>query len=72
MSTLPSNNPGGRQVKRPPSVYTVMLLLAMVFMLIAVIAMYVELGRWSPDYYKTNTATPTTSMVQPVTDSHLA
>ncbi len=72
MSTLPSNNPGGRPVKRPPSVYTVMLLLAMVFMLIAVIAMYVELGRWYPDYYKTNNATPATSMVQPVTSYHLA
>ncbi|TWU19752.1 hypothetical protein [Allorhodopirellula heiligendammensis] len=71
MSTLPSNNPPGRPTKRPPSVYTVMLLLAMLFMLIAVIAMYVELGRWSPDYYKTNTATPVTSMVLPVTSYDL-
>ncbi|ELP35319.1 hypothetical protein RBSWK_00794 [Rhodopirellula baltica SWK14] len=36
-----------------------MLLLAMLFMLIAVIAMFVELNRWGPDYYKTNTARPT-------------
>jgi len=57
VSTLPSNDaPTGKQ---PPSVYTVMLLLAMLFMLIAVVAMFVELNRWGPDYYKTNTARPT-------------
>lgn len=74
MSTLPSNNPGGRPAtKRPPSVYSVMLLLAMLFMLIAVISMYIELNRWYPDYYKTNTASPTTTgMVQPVSSYHLA
>lgn len=61
MSTLPSNDrPTGKQ---PPSVYTVMLLLAMLFMLIAVIAMFIELNRWGPDYYKTNTARPVVMVV---------
>jgi len=40
-----------------------MLLLSMLFMLIAVIAMWVELSRWSPDYYRTNTATPSVMVV---------
>ena len=42
--------------KQPPSVYTVMLLLSMLFLLIAVIAMFIELRRWQPDYYRTNSA----------------
>ncbi|SMP77916.1 hypothetical protein SAMN06265222_12417 [Neorhodopirellula lusitana] len=67
MSTPLSNKPA----KQPPSVFTVMLLLAMLFMLIAVIAMYMELNRWAPDYYKTNTARPTV-MVQPIDTQYLA
>tara|TARA_R110002049_G_scaffold27321_2_gene94255 strand:- start:471227 stop:471358 length:132 start_codon:yes stop_codon:yes gene_type:complete len=39
----------------------------MLFMLIAVIAMFVELNRWSPDYYRTNSANPQV-MVMPVDD----
>ena len=66
MSTLPSSE----NRKQPPSVYTVMLLLSMIFMLIAVIAMWVELSRWAPDYYRTNNANPTV-MVQPVDDFRL-
>jgi hypothetical protein len=42
-----------------------MLLLSMLFMLIAVIAMWMELQRWAPDYYRTNTANPSV-MVNPV------
>ena len=61
MSIQPSSEPSRKQ---PPSVYTVMLFMAMVFMLIAVIAMIVELNRWAPDYYKTNTAQPNV-MVMP-------
>ncbi|XZE52735.1 hypothetical protein SH139x_004438 [Planctomycetaceae bacterium SH139] len=34
------------------SIYTVLLLLSMIFMLIAVIAMYVELKRYQPDYWE--------------------
>lgn len=60
MSTQLSNEPSRKQ---PPSVYTVMLLLSMLFMLIAVIAMYIELNRWYPDYYKTNTAQPQVMLV---------
>lgn len=71
MSTLPSNNPGPASTKQPPTVFTVMLLLAMLFMLIAVIAMYMELNRWAPDYYKTNTARPSV-MVAPTIDHHFA
>lgn len=61
MSIQPSNEPTGKQ---PPSVYTVMLLLSMLFMLIAVIAMIIELNRWAPDYFRTNTARPSVMVVQ--------
>ncbi len=54
MSTLPSTE----NRKQPPSVYTVMLLLSMLFLLIAVIAMFMELNRWAPDYYRTQSANP--------------
>lgn len=60
MSTLPSTE----NRKQPPSVYTVMLLVSMLFMLIAVIAMWIELNRWKPELYRTNTAQPTV-MVNP-------
>ena len=56
--------------KQPPSVYTVMLLLSMLFMLIAVIAMWIELNRWGPDYWSTSTARPSV-MVMPPSDLHL-
>ena len=55
MSTQPSSEPTGKQ---PPSIYTVFLLISMLFMLIAVIAMFIELGRWAPEYYGTSTARP--------------
>ena len=41
-----------------------MLLLSMLFMLIAVIAMFVELGRWQPDLWNTNSARPNVMVVQ--------
>lgn len=40
-----------------------MLLLSMLFLLIAVIAMIIELNRWAPDYYRTNSATPQVMVV---------
>ncbi len=49
--------------KQPPSVYTVMLMLSMLFLLVAVIAMFIELNRWAPDYYRTNEANPQASIV---------
>ncbi|MEO1616460.1 MAG: hypothetical protein AAFV88_11460 [Planctomycetota bacterium] len=58
MSTLPPSD-----AKQPPSVYTVMLVLSMLFLLIAVIAMFVELRRWGPDYYRTNQAKPTVQVI---------
>ncbi len=61
MSTQPLNEPTGKQ---PPSIYTVFLLLSMLFMLIAVIAMTVELMRWSPQFHGTNEARPSV-MVMP-------
>lgn len=67
MSTQLSNKSG----KQPPSVYTVMLLLSMLFMLIAVIAMWVELNRWAPEYHRTNSATPQ-AMVSPTSFSSFA
>ncbi|MGI9473490.1 MAG: hypothetical protein ACR2NZ_18255 [Rubripirellula sp.] len=69
MSTQPSIEPSNN--KQPPSVYTVMLLLSMLFMLIAVIAMWIELNRWAPDFYRTNTANPN-AMVMPADDIRLA
>ena len=53
--------------KQPPSVYSVMLFLSMLFLLIAVIAMFIELRRWAPDYYRTNTAKPSV-MLMPADD----
>ncbi len=66
MSTLPSSE----KRKQPPSVYTVMLLLSMLFMLIAVIAMWIELRRWGDDLWNTRSANPTV-MVMPADDVHL-
>ena len=62
MSTLPSSE---LQRRQPPTVWTVMLLLSMVFMLIAVIAMFIELNRWGPDYWRTNSARPNAMLVMP-------
>ena len=62
MSTLPSTDR-----KQPPSGYTVMLFLSMIFLLIAVIAMWIELNRWAPGYYRTNEANPSV-MVMPAGD----
>ena len=56
MSTRLSNEPVRQQ---PPNIYTVMLILSAVFMLIAVIAMFIELRRWAPDYHRTQSAEPT-------------
>lgn len=61
MSTQPSNS------KQPPSAYTVILFLTMLFMIIAVIAMWWELNRWAPNYWRTNEANPTV-MVMPSDD----
>ena len=62
MSTQPSIEQSAVR-KQPPSVYTVMLVLSVIFMIIAVIAMYMELNRWAPDYYNTNTAQPSVMVV---------
>ena len=67
MSTLPSSE---KNRKQPPSIYTVILLLSMLFMLVAVIAMWIELRRWAPDYYRTNTANPSV-MVMPADNIRL-
>ncbi|MEL6104765.1 MAG: hypothetical protein AAFU85_01955 [Planctomycetota bacterium] len=63
MSTLPSSETR----KQPPSVYTVMLLLSMLFLLIAVIAMFIELNRWAPDYHRTKQHEP--SLVQVIVET---
>lgn len=55
MSTLPSSEPQRRQ---PPTVWTVMLLLSMIFMLIAVIAIFIELNRYQPELWNTGSARP--------------
>ncbi|KAA5543668.1 hypothetical protein FYK55_10715 [Roseiconus nitratireducens] len=60
MSTLPSSE----NRKQPPSIYTVMLILSMVFLLIAVIAMWIELRRWAPDYFRTRSAQPVVQLIE--------
>lgn len=47
--------------KQPPNVYTVMLIVSVVFLLIAVVAMVIEYRRYAPDYWQTNTARPNAS-----------
>lgn len=42
-----------------------MLILSMVFLLIAVVAMFIELNRWGPDYHRTRQHKP--SVVQVIT-----
>jgi len=54
--------------KQPANVYTVMLILSVVFLLIAVIAMIIEYGRYAPDYWKTSTARPAGAAVQSVSE----
>ena len=50
---------------------TVMLLLSAIFLVIAVIAMYIEIRRWTPDLYKTNTSKPN-AMIRTLVDYELA
>ncbi|MEM9827939.1 MAG: hypothetical protein AAF958_15215 [Planctomycetota bacterium] len=59
MSTQLSNDNG----KQPANIYLVLLILAAIFLTIAVSAMFIELGRWSPDYWKTNSARPQVGMI---------
>jgi hypothetical protein len=47
--------------KQPPNVYTVMLIVSVLFMLIAVVAMVIELRRYAPEYSTTSTARPNVS-----------
>lgn len=62
MSTLPSNEIPRKQTA---NVYTVMLALSVLFMLIAVIAMFVELRRYAPEYYNTSSARPNVQVSLP-------
>jgi hypothetical protein len=48
-----------------------MLLLSMIFMLIAVIAMWIELQRWRPEMYRTGTAQPSV-MVMPADNTYFS
>ena len=41
-----------------------MLLLSMIFLVIAVVAMWMELQRWAPDFWSTNTARPNAMVIQ--------
>ncbi len=66
MSTLPSNDLPRKQTA---SVYTVMLALSALFLLIAVIAMFIELGRYAPQYWNTSEARPNVQVsVPPASD----
>lgn len=60
MSTLPSTE----NRKRSPSVYLVMLILATIFLLIAVVAMIMEMNRWADDYWRTKQHMPTVQVVE--------
>lgn len=74
VSTQLSNNPMGRGAvqKQGPSIYTVLLFLSMLFMLIAVIAMWMEMRRYQPDYWKVNSASPGMSMTIQADSQHFA
>lgn len=69
MSTPISNNPTGQRPirKQGMDIYTMMLLLSVIFMFIAVIAMFIEFRRYAPDYWKTSSAQfqPGMVIVQP-------
>jgi hypothetical protein len=54
--------------KQVANVYTVMLILSVVFLLIAVIAMIIEYRRYAPDYWKTGNARPVGASVQSVNE----
>lgn len=58
MSIQPTSEPVRKQ---PPNVYTVVLIVSVVFLLIAVVAMVIEYRRYAPDYWQTNTARPNAS-----------
>ncbi len=58
-----STQPSIENRKQPPSIYTVMLLLSMLFMLIAVITMFIEFQRWGDDYWDTSKAVPSVMVV---------
>ncbi len=55
MSTQLSNEPVRKQ---PANVYTVMMIMSSVFLLVALIAMYMELNRYAPDYGNTASSRP--------------
>ena len=72
MSTRPSSDSDvAIASKQPTNITTVMLLLSALFLVIAVIAMYLEIQRWTPDLYKTNTAKPNV-MIRTIVDYELA
>lgn len=54
--------------KQPANVYTVMLILSVLFLLIAVIAMFMEYQRYAPDYWKTGNARPVGAAAQTITE----
>ena len=58
MSTQVSSPQGPKQSF---NVYTMMLVISTVALLIAVIAMFIELGRYAPDYYNTTSGRPSVS-----------
>ena len=47
-----------------------MLALSVLFMLIAVIAMFIELGRYAPQYYDTGEARPNVQVSLPPSSLH--
>ena len=66
MSTQVSSNPTGARGpirKQGMNIFTIMLLLSVLFMLVAVIAMVVEARRYAPEYWNTNQARPSVGMV---------
>ena len=65
MSTQISSNPAARGParKRGLDIYTVMLLLSVLFMTVAVIAMTIEMRRYLPQLWKTDEARPVVGMM---------
>lgn len=59
MSTQLSNDSG----KQPANIYFVLLVISAICLTIAVTAMFIELGRWGPDYWNTSSARPQLGMM---------
>ena len=55
----------GPTQKQDASIYTVLLFISLICMTIAVIAMWIELGKYGDDRWNTNAGRPSVGMIAP-------